>query len=165
MNDMEFKEELSARTKEVEDLVRSYLPEEKYSGGSIHTPTFLPKICSISSKRFSISSADVSLNSFISIFAFVRSAGIPSHISVNRYTSRILSFIVFAIRNSFLQIFDDLPCFIIKFSVSEIILFIFFGNLPNDFTRISCCNRPVRNVLCYNTSAADNNVISDMYAW
>lgn len=66
---------------------------------------------------------------------------------------------------SFLQIFDDLPCFIIKFSISEIILFIFFGNLPNDFTRISCCNRPVRNVLCYNTSAADNNVISDMYAW
>ena len=66
---------------------------------------------------------------------------------------------------SFLQIFDDLPCFIIKFSVSEIVLFIFFGNLPNDFTRISCCNRPVRNVLCYNTSAADNNVISDMYAW
>ena len=66
---------------------------------------------------------------------------------------------------SFLQIFDDLPCFIIKLSVSEIILFIFFGNLPNDFTRISCCNRPVRNVLCYNTSAADNNVISDMYAW
>lgn len=66
---------------------------------------------------------------------------------------------------SFLQIFDDLPCFIIKFSISEIILFIFFGNLSNDFTRISCCNRPVRNVLCYNTSAADNNVISDMYAW
>ena len=66
---------------------------------------------------------------------------------------------------SFLQIFDDLPCFIIKFSISEIVLFIFFGNLPNDFTRISCCNRPVRNVLCYNTSAADNNVISDMYAW
>ena len=66
---------------------------------------------------------------------------------------------------SFLQIFDYLPCFIIKFSVSEIILFIFFGNLPNDFTRISCCNRPVRNVLCYNTSAADNNVISDMYTW
>ena len=31
MNDMEFKEELSARTKEVEDLVRSYLPEEKGS--------------------------------------------------------------------------------------------------------------------------------------
>ena len=66
---------------------------------------------------------------------------------------------------SFLQIFDDLPCFIIKFSISEIVLFIFFGNLPNDFTRISCCNRPVRNVLCYNTSAADNNVISDMYTW
>ena len=64
---------------------------------------------------------------------------------------------------SFLQIFDYLPCFIIKFSISEIVLFIFFGNLPNDFTRISCCNRPVRNVLCYNTSAADNNVISDMY--
>ena len=66
---------------------------------------------------------------------------------------------------SFLQIFDDLPCFIIKFSISEIILFIFFGNLSNDFTRISCCNRPILNVLCYNTSAADNNVISDMYAW
>lgn len=66
---------------------------------------------------------------------------------------------------SFLQIFDYLPCFIIKFSISEIVLFIFFGNLPNDFTRISCCNRPVRNVLCYNTSAADNNVISDMYTW
>lgn len=31
MNDMEFKEELSARTKEAEELIQSYLPEEKGS--------------------------------------------------------------------------------------------------------------------------------------
>ena len=64
---------------------------------------------------------------------------------------------------SFLQIFDDLPCLIIKFSVLEIILFIFFCNLFYHTARISHGNAPVRNIFCHDASCSDNHITSDMY--
>ena len=64
---------------------------------------------------------------------------------------------------SFLQIFDNLPCLIIKFSVLEIILFIFFCNLFYHTARISHGNAPVRNIFCYDASCSDNHITSDMY--
>lgn len=64
---------------------------------------------------------------------------------------------------SFLQIFDDFPCLIIKFSVLEIILFIFFCNLFYHTARISHGNAPVRNIFCHDASCSDNHITSDMY--
>ena len=64
---------------------------------------------------------------------------------------------------SFLQIFDDFPCLIIKFSVLEIILFIFFCNLFYHTARISHSNAPVRNIFCHDASCSDNHITSDMY--
>ena len=52
----------------------------------------------------------------------------------------------------------------INHTVFIIINPILFADFTNYFARISCCNRPIRNICGYNTSCTNYYIVSNMYS-